>query len=475
MPKNENSLMWFWKQAFGSDELTAYTAEYTWESNQMAHAMMGFAIAAVWLRLAIGRWARHRQFLDENGGATSFPKPKPTIFQRAWRSLDVSTVVLFALIPLKELVDILFDQTAFRDSAVPPNRWPLLFDSITDITFWWTGMFLAAAVIGGWWTVVKIPRFVTALSRREKVIRTAIPIAGLILCVAFWYLYAAPQWLYQKRTFDQSDMPFNYTRLAVLSGEKPEDRYFATDSKVKWAQLRTFRESVSDAKEKPPQAHYVIIGGTPKERSRLAVSMGSEYAFKLRPHDTAQTPIEFTRVKYVSAPAALERPDVFIEMALGDVIECVIIDDLDSVMQLTETSPSGSAKVLENLKLPEKKRNAKLDPGLARKLKLPDTFPQLKPVERQQYQQPGFSLDGESMPSVGDSARAAKFIVLGFEVQTRGISTIWVLSGDRKLPKWPSNRARWLKEIAGLVANGDEAALRIIELAEPTVAPNDPK
>ena len=44
---------WFMSQAFGSDELTPYTAEYAWNSNQMSHAMMGFALAIVWILLAI--------------------------------------------------------------------------------------------------------------------------------------------------------------------------------------------------------------------------------------------------------------------------------------------------------------------------------------------------------------------------------------------------------------------------------------
>ncbi len=473
MPEKENLLVWFWKQAFGSDELTAYTAEYTWESNQMAHAMMGFAIAVVWLRLAVGRWARYRQTLGDPGAEPKWTWPMRFRWVRS--SIDLSTFALFGLIPLKELADILYDRTAFTDSPVPPNKWPLLFDSITDIAFWWTGMFLAAAVVGGWWTAVKTSHLADALSHREKMIRTAIPIVGLLVCVAFWYFYAAPQWLNQKRTFDQSDMPFNYTRLAVLAGEKPEGLYFAPNSPVKWAQLKTFREEVADATEKPPQRHYVIIGGTPKDRSRLAVSMGSEYAFKLRANDPAKTPVEFTRVKYVSAPAALERPEVFTESALQKVIECVVIDDLDSVMQLAETSPSGSSKVLEKFRIPQKKPDAKLDPALAKKLKLPESYPQMGADERKNYQRPIFGLDGGSEATVGDSARAAKFIVLGHSVQAHGISTIWVLSGDRTLPKWPMNRARWLKEIAGLVADGDAGALRIIELAEPAEVSKDAK
>ena len=68
-------LDWFLSQAFGSDELTAYTAEYTWNSNQMAHAMMGFALAVVWLRLAISRWERYHRRRDAD--ATHFRLASP--------------------------------------------------------------------------------------------------------------------------------------------------------------------------------------------------------------------------------------------------------------------------------------------------------------------------------------------------------------------------------------------------------------
>lgn len=463
MPEKDNVFVWFWKQAFGSDELTAYNAEYTWESNQMAHAMMGFAIAAVWLRLAIGRWARYREGIETDGGAA---KPaRPTIFHWAWHSLDVSTFVLFGLIPLKELADILNDRTAFTDSPVPPNQWPLIFDSITDITFWWTGMFLAAVVVGGWWTSVKTGRFARALSRREKFIRTAIPIVGLLICVAFWYFYAATQWLNQKRTFDQSDMPFNYTRLAALAGQKPEAKYFAAASKVKWAELKTFRIEVADANEKPPQRHYVIIGGKPKDRSQLAVSMGSEYAFKLRPHDPAKTKFEFARVKYASAPAALEYPERFTDETIQDVLECVVIDDIDSFMRLAETTPAGSAAALEKLKFPQKLPQAKLDPKLASKLKLPETYPQMSEVERGKFREASPTDDPESEQP---SFRPGKFLGLGEIINKNAISTIWVLSGDRSSdpPRWKENKKYWIEQIAGFIADGDVSKLQIIELAD---------
>jgi len=273
---------WFLSQAFGSDELTAYTAEYTWESNQMAHAMMGFALAVVWLRLAISRWERHRKWREETAEGRA---ATPGLPSRARHSLDFSTAVLFLLIPLKEVADLLLDGATFAGSPVPPNRWPLYFDSLTDISFWWTGMFLAAVVVGGFGS-----------ARLNGWRRFLIGCAGLIACVLAWYLYAAPIWGDQKRTFDQSGLPFNYTRLTVLAAADGKlERRLATgetedalkkegktrllaDYKQWEGVLKPFRERVAGP-TRPTAEHYVLTGGTPAQRSKLAVSMGCEFAF----------------------------------------------------------------------------------------------------------------------------------------------------------------------------------------------------
>jgi len=476
--ESPNALYWFWSEAFGSDELTAYTAEYTWNSNQMAHAMMGFALAVVWLRLAISRWMRHQARLKEN------PESDPANasgwirrnFLKAWHSIDVSTLFLFAIIPLKELTDILFDRSSFAKSPVVPNRWPLYFDSITDISFWWSGKFLAAIIVGGWWTLMTQSTAsknstenggngatgeAISISRCEKIIRTIIPIFGLIACVVFWYWYAAPQWLNQKRTFDQSGMPFNYTRLAKLAGQKKDDSFFTEVSPCKWAQLDSFRKEVS-GDERPPQRHYVIIGGTPQDRSRLAVSMGCEYAFKLRPDLQTRTPADLTFVKYVSAPAALERPESLTDAMLKSVIECVVIDELDSVIHLPEdTTPAAAAKVLERAP-----PNLKLSTKTAQRLKLPENFQDLT-KEHKQGMQPPPVMGNYSPERFGAEARRIKFELLGNIVRENNISTIWVITGDRTLPAWPANRERWLTEITRLVANGDKNDIQVIELADP--------
>lgn len=463
--KLKDGFGWFLSQAFGSDELTAYTAEYTWESNQMAHAMMGFALAVVWLRLAISRWERHRWRLENPRGdgralgwcgrrwqavkcrLREVPVLGPAL-ARAWHSLDFSTAVLFALIPLKEVADILLDNATFAGSPVQPNRWPLYFDSITDISFWWTGMFLAAAVVGGFGS-----------ARLNGWRRFLLGLGGLIACVLFWYLYAAPVWGDQKRTFDQSGLPFNYIRMAGLPGDRTPDAVVLDPaSPVQWKDLEAFREAVA-ASGRPPARHYVVVGGTPAQRSKLAVSMGCEYAFKLRPGDPARTPAERTRVKYVSAPAALERPEVFTDALERKAIECVVIDDLDSVMELAPISRGGSAKAVDRMKLPNP-----LPKKLADTLRLPENYPQLNAAQRQEFQPSDF-FGGDK--DVGSAARRAKFEVLGHSVQEIGISTIWVLTGDRTLPAWPTNRERWLNEIAGLVANGDRKSLLEIRLADP--------
>ncbi|MBX9582147.1 MAG: hypothetical protein K2X87_17720, partial [Gemmataceae bacterium] len=42
----DSTLQTLWRNSFGSDELEHYTAEYTWLANQVAHAGMGFCLAA---------------------------------------------------------------------------------------------------------------------------------------------------------------------------------------------------------------------------------------------------------------------------------------------------------------------------------------------------------------------------------------------------------------------------------------------
>lgn len=447
MIDDRNSFQWFVGQAFGSDELSPYTAEYAWNSNQMAHAMMGFALAVVWLLLVVTLCE-----VPGKGEKNDWLKAPVQRLRQSMPTIprDVYVVILFALIPIKEVLDILLDRSRFATSPVSPNYWALYFDSLTDISFWWTGMFLAAFIVG---------LFVAGWAR------AVIPLVGLGLCIGFWYYYASPQWLSQKRTFDLSRMPFNYMRLAQMAAGKSADEMFHENSQVKWTDLAAFREEVVGA-ARPPQRHYVIVGGKPADRTNLAVSIGSEYAFKLRPGDKAQKPLELTRVYYSSAPAILERPAEFDDLLNPDVVECVVINHLDTVVALPrKASPEAGAEVLDQMKLPEP-----VAENLAEKFELPRNYSRMPKQAQDSVKKPPATSFGPQSESqrmrIEADIRRAKFEVLGELVKSRGISTVWVLSGDRSSEFWPANRTRWIKDIADLIAGGDLNALKVVELKD---------
>ena len=68
--KPASGFAWFLSQAFGSDDLTAYTAEYTWNSNQMAHAMMGFCLALSSTAIVVEVLSRQNRFRTTTGRST---------------------------------------------------------------------------------------------------------------------------------------------------------------------------------------------------------------------------------------------------------------------------------------------------------------------------------------------------------------------------------------------------------------------
>lgn|GEM_PF-4130231 len=459
---------------FGSDELTPYTAEYAWNSNQMAHVMMGFCIAVCWLLFALSLTAK---------SATPAPDGCTSFLRRAldWLkgvALIWFVVLLFASIPLKEVADLMLDGAKFADSVVSPNTKRLVFDSVTDISFWWTGMFLAAMFIG-------------IFVRKDGKYRVWAPAIGLVACIAFWYFLAADKWLDQKRTFDKSNMPFNYTRLAVLAGEG-EGRtkvHFADESKIKWPELESFRKDVVDA-DRPAQQHYVLIGGLPDVRSRLAVGMGCEYALKIRPDAGQFTGDELVRIRYLSAATALERPKLLEETSVLKNLECVVIDHLDVSMarpseaqaetyfrvkeqvatKIGSKTASVPRRVVDNLKAPNK--NFIPDPKNPETLQVPlDELAALKKAAIEQQR-------AEALKAVApklQSERLAAIQQLGKKASLGQVSTIWVLTGfdgakdPQAKAEWTKRKDGWVDEIAEIleVKRGD---LRIVELKEPPEA-----
>jgi hypothetical protein len=501
MTESSSSFQYFVGMAFGSDDLTPYTAQYAWNSNQMAHAMMGFCLAVCWLTYIIAQHpGRHRV-------AERSADPPPTRRGRLFRRLrelpmDLYVVLLFATIPAKEIADITLDRGMFAASPVQPNQSSLLFDSVTDTTFWWAGMFLAAAVLA-------------LFTKEERGLRFAVPLFGLAGCAAFWVYVAGGVWQNQKQTFDVSGMPFNYTRLAVLSGRT--DIHFAEKSPLKWPELEAFRAQVAQAPTtgRPPQKHFVIYGGTPAQRSKLAVAMGCEFAFKLRENRKYVDDRESLRVMYVSAVAALERPEALIAGEI-ELLECVIVDDLDVGTKLPSrvgddqlyrfyrnsadlpapapraTSPSAQSAPT---KAPPPARGyvaipkedlRKLNASKGRPLKLDEgstskSHVELPKAEFEKLAPPSKPLDRNADLNEAKEELEARVTALkSFGRKTKlerdrkpedgGISTIWVLAGhpgtkDSTHAAWVVRRDEWVNEIAAIL-DVDRGVLQIVELVE---------
>jgi hypothetical protein len=122
----------FLSSAFGSDELQSYSAEYTWLANQMAHAMMGFFLAALlsWL------------LRSRNGD----------------KSPHIAVGLLPFLIPL---LKVLPDALVVAKQSTLPVSWAEFFaDKATDLSFWYIGMFAGLLLFfpapdGARWSAVR--------------------------------------------------------------------------------------------------------------------------------------------------------------------------------------------------------------------------------------------------------------------------------------------------------------------------------
>ncbi len=484
--ESQSSFQYIVSMAFGSDDLTPYTAQYAWNSNQMAHAMMGFCIAVCCLFGLIVCHPELKKKAKHSAGSDPW-SVRVHNFLLGF-PLDFYVVLLFASIPFKEAVDLYLDSQNYSQSPVKANMGNLYFDSLTDISFWWTGMFLGTFMVA-WFT------------SEERVLRRSVPLLGLIVCGAFCYFYAGPIWQNQKQTFDNSGMPFNYKRLAVLSGSN--DLTIADNSPVQWAHLESgFRQPITQAEpsKKPPHQHFVIIGGDPAGRSRLAVSLGCEYAFRLRERHKYQNDEQSVRVKYYTATALLEKPTV-LESLDTALMECVIIDDLDVATERpTKIDPDQAADYYKSVarerhdqnviipveqlnkfnseKIPLNSKALTKSPRMAQ-LSLKE-FQKLPPPKVRNIVPPG-AVDPEATNGSEKAelrARALALKELGLrtrptnEESKDGITTIWVLAGNpgtstsTTYQSWMKRKDGWIAEIAELLGVNREE-LRIIELQQP--------
>jgi hypothetical protein len=211
--------------SFGSDMLTAYTAEYAWLANQMAHAMMGFFLAAIWAF-----------------AQSTYHWPGTCV----WMPLAVPL--------LKEVTDYLID-AVFRQHTFALNHTELIGDGLTDIFFWSFGMLLAIGTFGfdavNWYVV-------------GGTVVVGVP-ATLVLLFKVW--------LPRERMFDFSRMPFNYVRLVKY----PDPTELLGPDDVK--KILDYQEFARTHESRNVRAgrHVLLAGGRPVDRSAMAVSLGCEF------------------------------------------------------------------------------------------------------------------------------------------------------------------------------------------------------
>jgi hypothetical protein len=500
MPKLLDTL---WRNAFGSDELEHYTAEYTWMANQMSHAMMGFFLAVFVVLVSRFVWALKTgskpiamSKLAPPGGPME-PAPAPTAGPATapgglWRT-DLAVGIMFALIILKEAVDITSDAIRYSGTKVSTNFGNIYLDSFTDTMFWWSGMFLA--LLGLNWLVF-------AKEERRKW-RNLITIAGPVFCLALG-LGTGQVWVNQKRTFDRSGMPGDYERLNRLLREQADEpdqnpnlrpiRFRADKADQQYAWLKEFQAGAG-AEGKVTAQHYLLKGGRPQDRSRLAVSMGCEYAFKLRFRDWRAEGTDLTRVYFVSAVKALEDPSVFVNETAANKLECVIINDLDvtllpplKLLDIDKLSPTHTRRIAA-LAGPEALAATKA-------ALLSDAFPDLASPEfvdavllltaQNTLNEVKKAPPGKVPAGVSDDVkrvveRQEVLIQLGINANKEGIHTIWVMAGDgktgddRKADDPEKKRARglwqqdydaWKAAMAKLLGVAEDD-LREIEILQP--------
>ncbi len=278
--------------SFGSDTLTAYTAEYAWLSNQMAHAMMGFFLAALW---AFAVQLKHNDGL--------------WLWACVWMPLAVP--------PLKEAVDYVLDAALHRHTFAL-NHAELLADAATDVFFWSFGMLLAIAVFG--FDAVRWPLL-------------AVVVGGGAL-VALALIFGV--WVRRMRMFDASRMPFNYLRLV---------KYRDPEALLGAGGVERVREYQEFARRHRPGAdgrprHLILTGGRPVDRSRLAVSLGCEFIGRWK------GAYMISAVKLLEDPSRMTTACQMAREYKAEVC-CLIVDDLNVNLPLPPRSEPERAAVRE--------------------------------------------------------------------------------------------------------------------------------
>lgn len=262
---------------FGSDVYEAYTSAYTWQSNQMAHAMMGFAGTVLLASAA------------------------------AVLQLELLYGAAFIALPImKDVTDVVIDLGRARGGAgvkapFSARLSELIRDAATDALFWTIGAVVALAVLC--WAQMPHPHPLAPW----------VTLIGLVMLL-YGLLVSAPFYLRQKRAFDRTALPYFY-RLPTFDGT------FADANGPK---------AVTDFIENATAVTHLVLHGAPGARkTTLAAGIGS--GLTVRRTENGKT----IDVRYIPAAKLVDeiaRPDG--ETAgTGPVsvrdADILIVDDID--------------------------------------------------------------------------------------------------------------------------------------------------
>ena len=220
---------------FGSDVFVRYTAVYSWNSNQMAHAMMGFCGA--------------------------------TLMVYGFAVLGAAPVwaLTFAIIPiLKDLTDYLADieQESSVFKLTQKYLREMRQDGLTDNLFWNTGAVLAVLVA-------------VAQEGKDAWFWALLVLLAVMLGVVF--VKARPHYEAEKRRFDDAALPF-FFRLPNFTGNPVAVRDVAADGSGDWREGRAEAVRAIEAfayNDSREPAHMVIDGVSGTRKTPLAVGIGS--------------------------------------------------------------------------------------------------------------------------------------------------------------------------------------------------------
>lgn len=231
-----------WCQAkadwLGKEVQTGYTYTYIWMANQVGHFMLGLApvLLADWAGQAVWNWQHD---------APTPPFPHHWVYGFA--------AALAGLWFAKEAYDVIVAENGVgREFRV--NGGDLWKDAFTALYFFWSGIITASL----------------SFRRPDLAVLSFLILLAIAVVVPGWY------WLSRKLCFQRGQFPFLARLADFTSGFGSGDGRLGRDEINAFVAL--------DGPGIPGQVqHLLIFGAAGTGRSTLAVAMGTEHTFKVRP------------------------------------------------------------------------------------------------------------------------------------------------------------------------------------------------